>query len=146
MSSKEKYKIARREEMREDYTIEQKMENYSDDDHAVWKELFNRQIKLLPGRICDEYWEGLELLGVAADKGVPDFERLSDVMEKRTGWRIVAVPGAIPVGPFFTHLANKRFPVTDWIRAREEMDYLEEPDAFHDIFGHVPLLLNPVFA
>lgn len=142
----EKYKISRREDMRADYTIDQKMENYTDDDHAVWRELFDRQMKLLPGRVCDEYWEGFDTLGVASGAGIPDFEKLSDIMEAKTGWRIVAVPGAIPIGPFFQHLANRRFPVTEWIRSREEMDYLEQPDCFHDIFGHVPLLVNPVFA
>ena len=144
-ASKEKYKIARKEGMREDYTIDQDLSIYTDDDHAVWRELFQRQMKILPGRICDEYMEGFEALGEISE-GVPNFDRLSDILEKKTGWRIVAVPGAIPVGPFFQHLANRRFPVTEWIRSREEMDYLEEPDVFHDIFGHVPLLWNPVFA
>jgi phenylalanine-4-hydroxylase len=146
MSIKEKYKIARKEGMRPDYTIDQIMANYTPDDHAVWRDLFERQVGILPGRVCDEYWEGIKTLDMAAGGGVPDFERLSDVIEKKTRWRIVAVAGAIPVGVFFEHLANRRFPVTEWIRAREEMDYLEEPDAFHDIFGHVPLLVNPVFA
>lgn len=143
--AKEKYKIARKEGMREDYTIDQDLKAYTAEDHAVWRELFDRQMKILPGRICDEYMEGFKALGEIS-QGVPDFERLSDILEKKTGWRIVAVAGAIPVGPFFQHLANRRFPVTEWIRARDEMDYLEEPDVFHDIFGHVPLLWNPVFA
>lgn len=145
MSSKEKYKLGRRADMRPDYTIDQKVENYTAEDHAVWRELFDRQAKILPGRACKEYMEGLAELGEIAD-GVPSFDRLSDILEKRTGWRIVAVPGAVPGGVFFSHLANRRFPVTEWIRSREEMDYLEEPDCFHDIFGHVPLLVNPVFA
>lgn len=146
MSSKEKYKIARKEGMRPDYTIDQVMDNYTADDHAVWRELFERQLKILPGRVCDEYWDGIKTLDMNAHDGVPNFDALSDIIEKKTGWRIVAVAGAIPIGPFFEHLANRRFPVTEWIRPREEMDYLEEPDVFHDIFGHVPLLVNPVFA
>jgi phenylalanine-4-hydroxylase len=145
--AKQKYKIARREEMRADYTIDQRWEDYSDDDHAIWRELFEQVSKSIEGRACREYIEGLKEFGdLIGAEGVPKFDRLSDVLDKKTGWRIVAVPGAIPGSVFFNHLANRRFPVTDWIRSREQMGYLQEPDAFHDITGHVPLLLNPVFA
>ena len=128
-----------------DYVIDQGWSDYSERDHAIWHALFERQSRLLPGRACLEYLDGLEGLGVAAD-GIPRFERLSDVIERTTGWRIVAVPGLVPDDVFFRHLARRRFPATNWIRRPEQMDYLQEPDVFHDVFGHVPLLMNPVFA
>jgi len=133
------------QERRDDFTIAQGWDDYSGEDHAIWRTLFERQSKLLPGRACDEYLRGLKDLGVAADC-IPDFERLSDILERTTGWRIVAVPGLVPDDVFFGHLAARRFPATNWIRKREQMDYLQEPDAFHDIFGHVPMLMAPVFA
>ncbi len=128
-----------------DFTIAQNWPGYTREDHAIWRTLFERQSKLLPGRACTEYLEGLESLGVAAE-GIPEFERLSDIMERATGWRIVAVPGLVPDDVFFRHLAARRFPATNWIRRREQLDYLQEPDIFHDVFGHVPILMNPVFA
>ncbi len=132
-------------EARGDYVIEQGWAEYGELDHAIWRRLFERQSKLLPGRACAAYLDGLDALGVAA-QGIPDFERLSDILERTTGWRIVAVPGLVPDDVFFEHLANRRFPATNWIRRPEQMDYLQEPDAFHDVFGHVPVLMNPVFA
>ena len=129
----------------DDCVIEQGWPDYTAGDHAIWRTLFERQCKLLPGRACAEYLEGLRSLGVAAD-GIPDFERLSDIMERATGWRIVAVPGLVPDEVFFRHLAARRFPAANWIRRPEQLDYLEEPDIFHDVFGHVPILMNPVFA
>jgi phenylalanine-4-hydroxylase len=129
----------------DDHVIPQGWADYSEQDHAVWRALFERQSALLPGRACRQYLDGLDALGVAAD-GIPDFERLSDIMERTTGWRIVAVPGLVPDDVFFRHLAERRFPATNWIRRPEQMDYLQEPDVFHDIFGHVPVLMNPVFA
>ncbi len=129
----------------DDCVIEQGWADYTELDHAVWRRLFERQTKLLPGRACAEYVEGLGALGVAA-AGIPEFERLSDILERATGWRIVAVPGLVPDDVFFEHLASRRFPATNWIRRPEQMDYLQEPDAFHDVFGHVPVLMNPVFA
>ncbi len=128
----------------DDCVIEQGWAEYGERDHATWRRLFERQSKLLPGRACDEYLRGLRDLGVAAD-GIPNFERLSEILERTTGWRIVAVPGLVPDGIFFKHLAGRRFPVTHWIRRPEQMDYLQEPDVFHDIFGHVPMLMSPVF-
>ena len=128
-----------------DCVIAQRWADYTDVDHAIWRRLFERQSQLLPGRACDQYLAGLEGLGVAAD-GIPDFERLSDILDRATGWRIVAVPGLVPDDVFFAHLAARRFPATNWIRRPEQMDYLQEPDAFHDVFGHVPMLMNPVFA
>jgi phenylalanine-4-hydroxylase len=128
-----------------DCTIEQKWQEYSDEEHAIWRLLFERQQRLLVGRACQEYLEGLSGLGVAAD-GIPDFRRLSDILDRATGWRIVAVPGLVPDDVFFAHLARRRFPSTCFIRRRDQLDYLQEPDVFHDVCGHVPLLMNPVFA
>ena len=128
----------------DDCVIEQGWAEYGELDHAIWRRLFERQSKLLPGRACDEYLRGLRDLGVAAD-GIPNFEPLSEILDRTTGWRIVAVPGLVPDDIFFKHLAGRRFPVTHWIRRPEQMDYLQEPDVFHDVFGHVPMLMNPVF-
>lgn len=130
---------------RDDFVIDQGWDAYTEEDHAIWRALFERQARLLPGRACGEYLRGLARLGVTAD-GIPDFERLSDILEPATGWRIVAVPGLVPDETFFRHLANRRFPATNWIRAPEQMDYLQEPDVFHDVLGHVPMLIHPVFA
>jgi len=131
--------------LRPDYTLAQPRHLYTPEDHAVWRDLFRRQAAILPGRACDEFLAGLDGLGVASD-AIPDFDRLSDILEKATGWRIVAVPGLVPDDVFFGHMAERRFPVTWWIRDRARIDYIQEPDVFHDIYGHVPLLMNPVFA
>jgi len=128
-----------------DHIIAQGWADYTDQDHAVWRALFERQSALLPNRACQDFLDGLVGLGVAAD-GIPDFERLSDILQRTTGWRVVAVPGLVPDDIFFGHLAARRFPATHWIRQPAQMDYLREPDVFHDIFGHVPMLMNPVFA
>ena len=128
-----------------DHTIEQNWEAYTEDEHAVWRLLFERQQKLLKRRACREYLDGLQQLGVAAH-GIPDFRRLSDILDRTTGWRIVAVPGLVPDDVFFAFLAARRFPSTCFIRRRDQLDYLQEPDVFHDIAGHVPMLMNPVFA
>jgi phenylalanine-4-hydroxylase len=128
-----------------DYTIEQNWPDYSAEVHAIWRLLFERQQRLLPGRACQEYLDGLRGLGVAAG-GIPEFGRLSDILDRATGWRIVAVPGLVPDDVFFALLAERRFPSTCFIRRRDQLDYLQEPDVFHDIYGHVPMLMNPVFA
>ncbi|HTV88544.1 MAG TPA: phenylalanine 4-monooxygenase [Stellaceae bacterium] len=128
-----------------DYTIEQNWTGYSDEEHAVWRHLFERQQRLLANRACREYLGGLGGLGVAAG-GIPDFRRLSGILDRATGWRIVAVPGLVPDDVFFAFLARRRFPSTCFIRRRDQLDYLQEPDVFHDICGHVPMLMNPVFA
>ena len=129
----------------DDFVIDQGWDDYSEQDHAIWRSLMARQSKLLPGRACHEYLEGFERLDIAAG-GIPDFERLSDELDKATGWRIVAVPGLVPDDVFFRHLAGRCFPATNWIRRPEQMDYLQEPDVFHDVMGHVPMLTNPIFA
>ncbi len=129
----------------DDHVIEQDWDTYSAQDHATWRTLFERQSRLLVGRACDEYLAGLDQLGVCAD-GIPDFRRLNDVLGRTTGWQIVAVPGLISDAAFFGHMAERRFVATRWIRTPEQMDYLQEPDVFHDVYGHVPLLTNPAFA
>ncbi|MEE8332827.1 MAG: phenylalanine 4-monooxygenase [Alphaproteobacteria bacterium] len=129
----------------DDFVIGQDWGRYTAQDHETWRTLFDRQSALLPGRACDAWLDGLKALGLGAD-GIPDFARASDILDRATGWRIVAVAGLVPDDIFFWHLANGRFPVTNWIRAPAQMDYLQEPDVFHDFFGHVPMLTNPVFA
>jgi len=125
--------------------IEQNWSRYSDEEHAIWRFLFERQQRLLARRACREYLDGLRGLGVAS-AGIPDFRRLSDILDRATGWRIIGVPGLVPDDSFFALLADRRFPSTCFIRRREQLDYLQEPDVFHDIYGHVPLLMNPIFA
>lgn len=127
-----------------DYTVDQDWASYAEADHATWRALYRRQMRLVRDYAAPEFLKGLERLD--AGDGVPRFDRASETLERLTGWRLVAVPGLIPDAPFFEHLANRRFPVTVWIRRPEEMDYLVEPDVFHDFFGHVPLLSDPVFA
>jgi phenylalanine-4-hydroxylase len=132
-------------DVRADYTIDQQWEKYTAAEHARWRVLFARQAALLQKRATPEFLSGLERLGVAAD-GIPDFRRLNDVLTKATNWQIVAVPGLVPDDVFFEHLANRRFVATCFIRSPEQMDYIAEPDVFHDIYGHVPMLVHPVFA
>lgn len=126
------------------YVIAQNWDNYTPAQHALWRKLYERQAKLLPGRACNEFIESLHRLDAAA--GIPQFERTSESLYKATRWRLVAVPGLVPDQIFFEHLANRRFPVTVWLREPGEFDYIVEPDVFHDFFGHVPLLFNSVFA
>src|SRR3954471_18586041 len=113
------------------HKMEQNWAGYSAEEHAIWRFLFQRQQKLLVGRACREYLDGLQGLGVAAG-GIPDFRRLSDILDGATGWRIVAVPGLVPYDVFFAFLARRRFPSTCFIRRRDQLDYLQEPDVFHD--------------
>ncbi len=130
---------------RPDWTIDQGWNHYTAAEHATWKTLFERQTQLLPGRACDEFVQGMRDLPMGADE-IPDFRQLSDVLMPRTGWQVVAVPGLVPDDVFFEHLANRRFPAGQFIRKPHELDYLEEPDVFHDVFGHVPMLMNPAIA
>lgn len=130
---------------RPDWTIDQQWSRYTAAEHAVWKTLFERQTRLLPGRACAEFVQGMQDLPIAADH-IPDFEALSEVLMRRTGWQVVAVPGLVPDEVFFEHLANRRFPAGHFIRRADQLDYLEEPDVFHDVFGHVPMLMNPALA
>ncbi|MFB0948871.1 MAG: phenylalanine 4-monooxygenase [Burkholderiaceae bacterium] len=128
-----------------DYTVQQPLHLYTEQDHQTWRTLYARQAQLLNGRACDEYLRGLQQLRMSHER-VPDFNELNDILRAHTGWQIVAVNGLVPDAVFFDHLANRRFPCTWWMRRPEQMDYLQEPDCFHDVFGHVPLLINPVFA
>ncbi|MBW0171891.1 MAG: phenylalanine 4-monooxygenase [Hydrogenophaga sp.] len=128
----------------QDYTCAQDWASYTPADHDTYRRLVERQTALLPGLACDAFIEALPSLGVR-DR-IPRFEEINERLKPATGWEIVAVPGLIPERPFFDLLAHRRFPVTDWIRRPDEFDYVVEPDVFHDLFGHVPLLFNPVFA
>jgi phenylalanine-4-hydroxylase len=129
----------------EDWTISQGWDRYTASEHAMWDQLFERQAKMLPGRVAPEFIDGLDVLRLSKP-GIPDFDELSERLMKATGWQVVAVPGLIPDDVFFDHLANRRFVSGNFIRTPEQLDYLQEPDIFHDVFGHVPLLANPVFA
>jgi phenylalanine-4-hydroxylase len=130
---------------RPDWTIEQGWDLYTAEDHGVWKTLFERQTRLLPGRACNSFVRGMSELPIGAEQ-IPDFRRLSDILMQRTGWQVVAVPGLVPDDVFFEHLAQRRFPSGRFIRKPHQLDYLEEPDVFHDVFGHVPLLMHPMIA
>jgi phenylalanine-4-hydroxylase len=129
---------------RSDYTCEQDYARYSEADQATYRRLHARQLEQLPGLACDEFIDAVQQLG-APDR-IPRFDDISERLMKATGWQIVGVPGLIPEEAFFALLAERRFPVTDWMRKPEEFDYVVEPDVFHDLFGHVPLLFNPTFA
>ncbi|MHA6719010.1 phenylalanine 4-monooxygenase [Sphingomonas sp. RS6] len=128
-----------------DWTIPQDWDAYTPEQHATWDTLFTRQAKLLPGRASSAYLKGLEALRLS-EAGIPNFEELSDRLSKLTGWRVVAVPGLVPDDVFFDHMANRRFVAGNFIRRPDQLDYIQEPDVFHDVFGHVPMLADPVFA
>jgi phenylalanine-4-hydroxylase len=125
--------------------VEQPWADYSRTDHEVWDTLFKRQCEMLPGRACQEFLDGVAKFGLGAG-GIPKFADINEVLAGATGWELVAVEGLLPDEVFFDHLAHRRFPVSWWIRKPDQLDYLSEPDLFHDLVGHVPLLLNPVFA
>lgn len=127
-----------------DYTCAQDYAAYTEADHDTYRRLYARQKALLPGLASQAFIDALPSLG--AEDRIPRFEDINARLKRATGWEIVAVPGLIPEVPFFSLLANRQFPVTDWIRKPEEFDYVVEPDIFHDLFGHVPLLFNPVIA
>ena len=125
--------------------VDQNWAGYTDEDHATWATLFERQRKLLVGRASEEFLRAQDAMGMTPDR-IPKYDDLNQVLEPATGWRLIGVEGLLPELDFFDHLANRRFPVTWWIRRPDQIDYIEEPDLFHDLFGHVPLLMNPVFA
>ncbi len=127
-----------------DWTVPQHWERFTAADHARWRTLFDRQMRLLPGRAAPAFLDGLAKLDLA--DGVPDFRRLSERLTRLTGWQVVAVPGLVPDEIFFAHLARRRFVAGNFLRDERQMDYLEEPDVFHDVFGHVPMLAHPGFA
>ncbi|RXD04832.1 phenylalanine 4-monooxygenase [Sphingomonas sp. UV9] len=128
-----------------DWTIPQEWSSYTAEEHAIWDQLFDRQVRMLPGRATPEFIDGLDMLRMTRP-GIPNFDELSERLMKATGWQIVAVPGLVPDEVFFDHLANRRFVAGNFIRRPDQLDYLQEPDIFHDVFGHVPLLTDPVFA
>jgi phenylalanine-4-hydroxylase len=130
---------------RADWTIDQGWESYTQAEHDVWITLYERQAAMLPGRACDQFLKGLDALDLHR-AGIPNFERINEELQKLTGWSVVAVPGLVPDDVFFDHLANRRFPAGRFIRKPEELDYLQEPDVFQDVFGHVPMLTDPTFA
>lgn len=130
---------------RADWTIDQSWDHYSAPEHHVWSTLYERQTTLLQGRACDAFLRGLEALELGSG-AIPDFARINEDLSRLTGWSVVAVPGLVPDAVFFEHLANRRFPAGQFIRRQDQLDYLQEPDIFHDVFGHVPMLTDPVFA
>jgi phenylalanine-4-hydroxylase len=130
-------------QMNADFTIPQNWAAYTPAEHARWNMLYERQAKLLPGRACDEFLHGLKELNLN-EGGIPDFDRLNEKLKALTGW--TAVPHLVPDEIFFEHLANRRFPAGRFIRGADQIDYIQEPDVFHDVFGHVPMLALPVFA
>jgi phenylalanine-4-hydroxylase len=130
--------------IRADYTVEQDWAAYSAAEHDLWKRLYARQSVLLPNYACDEFIDILATLNFST--GIPKFDEINARLFPATRWTLVAVPGLLPDDVFFEHLANRRFPVTVWLRTPEEFDYIVEPDIFHDFFGHVPLLFDPTFA
>lgn len=125
--------------------LEPKQTEYDSDDDAIWDDLFARQMEVLPGRAASAFLAGLDKLDLGKG-GVPDFAAMSEDLGKLTGWSVVPVPMLIPDHVFFWHLANRRFPAGNFIRTRETFDYIQEPDVFHDVFGHVPMLTDPTFA
>ena len=125
--------------------VTQPWDDYSATDHDVWRRLYERQRTLLVGRAADEFLAAQDAMGMTPDR-IPKFSDMDTALREATGWTLVGVEGLLPELDFFDHLANRRFPVTWWIRRPDQVDYIEEPDLFHDLFGHVPLLMNPVFA
>jgi phenylalanine-4-hydroxylase len=128
-----------------DWTIPQQWEAFTSKDHGVWDTLFARQSKMLPGRASKAFLRGLDVLKLSKP-GIPDYRELNDRLMTATGWQVVAVPGLVPDAVFFDHLAHRRFVAGNFIRRPDQLDYLKEPDVFHDVFGHVPMLADPVFA
>lgn len=124
---------------------EQNWSAYTAEEHDRWRRLFERQQETLKSRACQQFLDGLEELGVMAGC-IPDFRKLNDVLYGKTGWQVVVVPGLVDDAIFFEHLANRRFPATCFIRREDQLDYIQEPDIFHDVYGHVPMLMNKTFA
>ena len=125
--------------------VEQPWDDYSAEDHATWATLFARQREILPGRASETFLRAQDAMGMSPDR-IPRYTDLDRVLGEATGWQLIGVEGLLPELDFFDHLANRRFPVTWWIRRADQIDYIEEPDLFHDLFGHVPLLMDPRFA
>ncbi|HEY0596270.1 phenylalanine 4-monooxygenase [Sphingopyxis sp.] len=128
-----------------DWTIPQNWDAFTADEHAMWDRLFARQSDMLPGRAADAFLRGIDVLRLEKP-GIPDYRELNARLMAATGWQVIAVPGLVPDDVFFDHLANRRFPAGNFIRTPQQLDYLQEPDVFHDVFGHVPMLADPIFA
>lgn len=124
--------------------LTQNYSSYTEENHQVWAILYDRQIKNLPGKAVPEFLDGLKKVGFQPDR-IPDFEEVNKRLKTLTGFEVVPAPGIVDDALFFELIANKKFPATIWIRKMEQLDYLEEPDMFHDVFGHVPLLTIPVY-
>ena len=134
-------------QMAADFTVQQRMADYTDAEQTRWLRLVERQLALIPGRACHEFLDAINgLTALDMRHGIPDFADVNVALKAATHWQLVAVPGLLPDDVFFTHLANRRFPVTVWLRAESEFDYIVEPDIFHDFFGHVPMLFTPIYA
>lgn len=129
----------------QDFVVPQGWESFSEEDHSVWDLLFARQVELLGSRVITPFLDGIDLLRLG-HPGIPELGELNAILEPRTGWRTVAVPGLVPDESFFAMLANRVFPIGNFIRKREQLDYLEAPDCFHDLFGHIPMLAHHDFA
>ena len=134
-------------QMAADFTVQQRMADYTEAEQARWLRLVRRQLALIPGRACHEFLDAINgLTALDMRQGIPNFADVNVALKAATHWQLVAVPGLLPDDVFFTHLANRRFPVTVWLRAESEFDYIVEPDIFHDFFGHVPMLFTPIYA
>ena len=125
------------------FTVPQRI--FTDEEHDVWRTLYKRQMDVLPKRAIGQFMDSIKALGINQNR-IPDFAEVNEILMERTGWQVVPVPGLIPEEPFFELLANRRFPSGNFIRSRQQLDYIQEPDVFHDLFGHVPILVDPVFA
>ena len=123
----------------------QEYDKYVAEDHEVWSILYSRMMEILPRYSSQAYLEGIQDVGLAGDR-IPNFDECNAKLSVKTGWNIYVVPGLIDNKPFFEHLSNREFPSSTWLRKKSQLEYLEEPDMFHDIFGHVPLLANLHFA
>jgi phenylalanine-4-hydroxylase len=133
--------------MRADFTVPQNIGDYTSEQQARWLRLVERQLALIPTRACKEFLDAVNgLKALDMRRGIPNFDDVNVALKAATNWQLVAVPGLLPDDVFFTHLANRRFPVTVWLREESEFDYIVEPDIFHDFFGHVPMLFTPIYA
>ncbi len=133
--------------MAADYTVPQSVGDYTAEQQARWLRLVERQMALIPSRACKEFLDAINgLTALDMRRGIPNFADVNVALKAATNWTLVGVPGLLPDDVFFTHLANRRFPVTVWLREESEFDYIVEPDLFHDFFGHVPMLFTPIYA
>src|SRR5580704_4571261 len=129
----------------EPYLIQQDWAAYTPDQHAVWAELVSRRMPQLKEHACEEYLDGFDQIGLRED-AIPNLAEVNKRLGPRTGWNATSVSGFLPPDAFFAMLAARQFPTTTWLRNRESLEYIPEPDIFHDVFGHVPMHAHPVFA